>query len=311
MDYSAKITVPMSITHNRLISSNVPEDPVATEWDVGTTYADGDQVYRDQVNGHRVYESVQSGNTGKNPVTDGGTWWVEVGWTNRWKCLKTNTGQATVAETSASSIQYEFNVSQVCTEIAFRGLKTQRVLVRVYDALSTQIYYGSKDATETIDGVEWYIADMIFTDLPIASDCTVEIVIDTAVGSASAEVGQIIIGFTHSLGRVLGGTVTGFQDFSVKEQDEFGAFTITERGVADTLEFEIDHLTSVSWILRQILLDSRENPCLFWASEELIDWGIFCFGYADEPETIIETNISNTTVEVIGIAYTSYGDVAV
>lgn len=301
-----RITVPMPITHSRLISCSIGEDPDATPYDAGTTYAEGDQTYKDAAGEHKVYRSVQNANTGHNPSTDDGTWWVVVGWTNRWKCLKTDTGQPTVVN-NAVGVTYEFNVVQPCTEIALRALKTQRVNVRVYDAGATLIHHETKQGIETIDGVDWYVGDMIFTDLPIGEDCTVEVYIMSGVDYGPSQVGQIILGYTHVIGEVTEGTVVGFQDFSIKSQDEFGNFQITERGVADTIEFEFVHDTDKTWLVKQILLMSRATPCLFWDGEELIDSGIFIFGYADEPVTDLDVTKSYTQLDVIGIAYTPGG----
>lgn len=308
---SMKITVPMAMTHSRLLSTNIAEDPVATEYNAGTTYALDDQVYIDAAGEHKIYTSLQNGNTGNDPSDAANSaWWFDTDeWTNAWKCLKFDTGKQTVAD-DTSGIFYEIDPSQVCTEIGFRGLRCSSVRVVIKNASAVTVYDETKAAEETIDGVNWYVGDKLFTNLPVAANYTIEITIADPSGSDLAACGQIIMGFTHDIGRTLAGTITGMQDFSIKEQDEFGDFTITERGVADTLEFEVDHLTDVSWIVKQILLDSRTNPCLFWSSEELIDWGIFVFGYADDPETLLETNVSSTKIEVIGIAYTVHGLVA-
>jgi hypothetical protein len=50
----------------------------------GTTYADGDRVIV-TTGYHKIYESQQAANTGNDPTTDDGTWWLEVSSTNRWK----------------------------------------------------------------------------------------------------------------------------------------------------------------------------------------------------------------------------------
>jgi hypothetical protein len=54
----------------------------------GTTYADGDRVIVTTPNIHKIYESQQAANTGNDPTTDDGTWWLEVSSTNRWKLFR-------------------------------------------------------------------------------------------------------------------------------------------------------------------------------------------------------------------------------
>lgn len=86
------IIEPVRITPAMLISSNVPEDD-HPDWDAGTTYGNGDRVIRS----HRIFESVQGGNTGHNPAADDvGEWWVEVSATNRWRAFDLEIGRAHV-----------------------------------------------------------------------------------------------------------------------------------------------------------------------------------------------------------------------
>jgi len=54
----------------------VEERPLRPDWVAGSTYADGDEV----IGTDDVYYVSQAGaNTGNDPVSDDGTWWLEVG----------------------------------------------------------------------------------------------------------------------------------------------------------------------------------------------------------------------------------------
>ena len=77
-----KLIRPETVTDTIFQSSDVPENDYSA-WLVGTTYADGDRVIVTTPNIHKIYESQQGANTGNDPTTDDGTWWVEVSSTNR------------------------------------------------------------------------------------------------------------------------------------------------------------------------------------------------------------------------------------
>ena len=70
-----KLIRPETVTDTIFQSSDVPEADYSA-WLVGTTYADGDRVIVTTPNIHKIYESQQAANTGNDPTTDDGTWWL-------------------------------------------------------------------------------------------------------------------------------------------------------------------------------------------------------------------------------------------
>jgi hypothetical protein len=91
-DYTS-ILVPVTFDDSRITSITeggvaMPEDDNPA-WAAGVTYAEGDRVH--VVSTHKVYESLKSGNTGKDPtkpasqfnISGTPTWWAEVGPSNK------------------------------------------------------------------------------------------------------------------------------------------------------------------------------------------------------------------------------------
>ena len=68
---------PIAITDAKLVSSSVPEAPVAA-YVAGTTYALGDQAGVTTGTAQIVYESLQAGNVGNTPASSP-DWWQELG----------------------------------------------------------------------------------------------------------------------------------------------------------------------------------------------------------------------------------------
>ena len=89
---SLKFLKPVTITTAMLISSTRAETDHSA-WASGTTYAAADRCISTTT--HRIYASVQGSNTNHNPTTDDGTWWIDVGPTNRWAMFDQTVGSIT------------------------------------------------------------------------------------------------------------------------------------------------------------------------------------------------------------------------
>lgn len=298
--------VPIRLTHSRLLSCSLAEDSTATEWNIAASYDTGDAVYKDEAGGHRIFRSAIDSNVGNDPDTDDGTNWVEDDWTNRWKCLKFDTGAATLAPDS-SDIEYEIELIQPCSEIIFRGLRSSAVTIDVYNASAVLVHTATKGAEETIGGYDWYIGDLIFTDVPADEGYTVTVTVASPSGSDVAAVGQMAFGVSIELGLTVAGIELGINDFAKKDQDQYGKFSIVERGVSDTLDADILHDTHLNWLVQMIFQESKDAACAFWLSEALVDAGVLLIGYADEPVTTPGRIKSESSLDLVGIVYESYG----
>lgn len=93
---AASVLVPVDVVNTAGVLQSVTAGGVALaedpnpEWVAGTTYTIGQRVSRAST--HRVYESLKDNNTGKDPAlvanritaTGAGTWWFDVGPTNKY-----------------------------------------------------------------------------------------------------------------------------------------------------------------------------------------------------------------------------------
>ena len=300
------ITIPIRITHSRLLDCNLSEDLNATEYNAGTTYDALDEVYKDEAGEHKVYRSFQDSNTGNNPSTDDGTWWVEIGWTNRWKSLKDDTAEATIAEDS-TGIYYEIELASNCSEIGFMGLRCSAVTVVVKNGLTQTVFNETKLQEESYLGATWYIGDALFVDVPLTEGYTVEITVDDPSSSDLAQIGQVILGHTSRVGRMIETSTLGAEDRSRKEQDAEGNFIVIDRGQSATASFDFNIDTASSWIVEQILLGGRTDPRLYWEEDEdgeaRIDEALFIFGYMEDLTIPPTANNTQCTVDVKGFSF--------
>ncbi len=280
------IVPPLQITDSILIvgsppATNVPENDHAA-WSSLTTYAAGDRVILTST--HKIYESLQSGNVNKNPVTEA-LFWVEVGPTNRWAVFDTSVSTQTAQSTN---ITYTLEPGIAINSLAILNLTDA-------DEINIQITSPSSGSpgivyTETVDlGLtspfsDWYNwffgirsrpSQYIVTNLPIYTDGIFEIEI---LGGTDLAVGVILIGQQQRFGRGIRlGARVGIQDYSRKETSEFGETILVQRAFAKKANFDL-FIDKAEVDTLQIYLSAlRATPALWIGSTEYESTTVFGF----------------------------------
>lgn len=276
------IVKPFQVTNASLDTTDVPETDYA-EWASGTTYALGDRVILTST--HRVYESLQSSNTGNSPTAAGSTFWIEVGPTNRWAVFDDSTSTQTK---QADLIKYRLVPGQAINCVGVLNIAHARQLkVTVFSpATGTpgQVYQNIVDLTsvplapgwwEFFYGVRFTPTQSIMLDLPSYSDCEVEIEL---TGGADLAVGVIVIGQQQNfgLGIRLGARV-GIQDYSRKETNEFGDTILVQRAFAKRASFDLMVQKAEVDSLQNFLGTIRAQPVLWVGSNEYESTTLFGF----------------------------------
>lgn len=297
-----KLIEPKEITLGELISSTVPLDDF-TYWDVAVEYDSGDRV---AINGDPkiVYESSSSANTGNPPESDDGTFWIEVGASNRWKAFDKFLADPVVHD---DDIEYTFVLNGSISSIALFGLVAGEVTVKIYDPSDVLVFQKTTELTDTTDIIDWYSfytfegdydQEVLIPDLPAYAGNKLIVTISGATGT---EVGQIVAGKVWTIGETLANTEIGIQDFSFKERDEFGRATIVERDSFDTVDFNFVVNTKDVRRVKRLLNRLRATPCVYYISEDSISLGAFVYGYFPEFRIPLTVSVSFATLQVEGL----------
>lgn len=302
-----KVIAPLEITDAQILSTNVTEP--TSEWASGTTYAEGDRV---SVAAEKtVYESVQGSNTGNDPTTDDGTWWLEVFATNKWRAFDQKIADAT---SQAGTVQYVIQPSLLVTGVALFNLNAPQVRIQVEDTTTspnTETFDQTQALVDDSAIVDWFtfftedlsdqqIAEALFTGLP--GYPTSEITITVGDGTGTPSVGEIALGKVLQLGNTLQGTTIGLTSFSTKEQDAFGNFTIVPRAKSDPIDFEFSVPASNTGRVKKTLDRLRDTPAVYFADESLLYLGAITYGFFQEYDIPLQgTGLSVVTLEVEGL----------
>lgn len=299
-----RIIKPVTITDSILTSSTVPEDDYPV-WSSGTTYAIGDRVI--VISTHKVYESVQNSNTNNNPVTDNGTWWLEVSATNRWKAFDQKITDQ-VSETN--SIGYVLTpTGEFITAMGFFNLDAATLQVQLSDAIEGEYYNETFSLIDNSYVVDWYtyffepqrkLEELVLNDLPPYTGPTITITINET--GSTAEVGQIVIGRYLDLGALQYNTSVSIEDFSRKERDTFGNPIIVQRAFAQLADYDIVLETSAVRRVQSILSEIRTTPVVWFAGTDTERFGTTIYGYYRDFSINLSTpSLSYATIEVEGL----------
>lgn len=234
-----KILPPFEVTPSNLTSNVAITE---TEWTAGT-YATGVQRYQ----GVTLYEVVADPDTTDEPVVgvlaDPPTW-IEVGAINRFKMFSSIIGDATVGD---GDIEVTIDSDgTLINGVALFQMAAQTVQVIVTDAVEGVVYDETRDLQDVTGINNWYAyffqpynlaTSAVFTDLPSYIGAEVTVIIDNTTDDA--KVGELIVGRQQNLGVTLQNFSFGIEDFSRKERDVFGNFSIIERRFAKLANYDV------------------------------------------------------------------------
>jgi hypothetical protein len=296
-----KIIRPVTIDDAVFQSSDVPENDYAA-WAGGTTYADGDRVIV-TTGYHKIYESQQAANTGNDPTTDDGTWWLEVSSTNRWKMFDAIVQDQTV---QATQIVTTLQSPTVVNSMAFLNVEATTIEVTVTDAVEGVVYDETFNMTSYSGIQDWYSYffepiirkdQLAITDLPPYANAEIEITINS---SADAKIGALVMGQFANLGLSQHGASLSIIDYSTKTTDAQGRVTITDGPYADKMEVDVVLDTSVIGQANATLSSLRTTPAV-WIAEDNND-DLVIYGYYREFDIILSNpTISRISLEIEGL----------
>ena len=233
-----KIIPPLTVTPNEL-TSNVPIEE--TEW-TADTYSTGTERYV----GTDLYEVVAVPDTADEPVAGAAKeppTWIKVGKINRYKMFSFVIGEAT---TVASPLEVKVNFPFLINGVALFDLRATSVQVVVEDPVEGIVYDETQQLADPTGINNWFEyffrpyalkSDAVFTDLPSFATSDVNVTVINTDGDV--KVGEMIVGRIEDIGITLQDFTFGIEDFSRKERDIFGNFTIIERRFAKVASYDV------------------------------------------------------------------------
>jgi len=290
---------PTPITNTLFHDSSITE-PSAAEladpsylgiWAAGTTYSVNAIVL--VVATHKLYKSLQNGNLGNTPGGAGNaTWWLDYGASERWKPFDAKVGSQA---TGADSITYELDPGPI-DSVAILNLEAASVAVTLTDVggAGPAVVWNE---TTLADGL--FVTDIVKTDFPLTY-LTPHLTIVITYTGETALVGEIIVGQKKSLGTMKYTPSVGIIDYSIKQVDSFGNYTVLERAYSKRLECETHFANTALDATYNLLAEYRARPAVWVGSEDYPSMIVYGF-YKRFSIAIPYPDFSICTLEIEGL----------
>lgn len=263
---------------------------------VGDTFEYNLKVYEVLIN------NTDQPNTGalESPAT-----WLDKGAINRLRMFDGKLDSLTISD---SKITVDITPAQTSAGIALLNLNTKTVQVTMTDPTAGLVYDSGVISMLDNSGVnDWFAfffspyikkADFVSLSLPSYPDAVIQVIVDA--DGESVSIGQIVMGRTFSIGQSQFGTGVGIIDFSVKEQDQFGNFSILERKFSKRADFDVKIPTNSVSGAQRTLARFRATPAV-WVGDESKEETII-YGYYKSFDIVISNPaLSDTSILVEGL----------
>lgn len=293
-----KVIVPANIT---TFTSNVVENEYPA-WATGMTYDAGARVIT--LATHQVWQSVQAGNSGKNPVTDAGTWWILVGATDLYKPFDKKINDRASRN---SDMQWTMSLTTQADGLALFGIGAATIRVQITLSGAT-LYDQTHQVIDTSEITDWYSfftyvpafeTELILTDLPAFAGAQVQVTLSSGGGATS--IGEIVLGRVQTLGVTLEGSSIGMTDYSLKDRDEWGNPLIVERPFSDTTTFSFAMPPQDGRRVKRILSSLRATPAVYFADADTADFGTTIYGFFADFDIPLTHGMSFANLEIEGL----------
>lgn len=293
-DDVCSILVPVDVINGAGVLSSVTAGGVALAedtnpaWASGTTYAAGARVHL--VSTHKVYESAQSGNVGKDPslpanqynASGVATWWIEVGPTNRTAMFD---GQVT-SQTSAASPLVVTLRPGAFNGFALFGIDADSYSVTVKDAPGGNVIYS--EPTTALEGsmpgdYYEYFFDRFkplrqFIRNGIDPYGSSEITLTLTRTTGNVQLGMFAIGDLRPIGIPQRDAKVEPQDFSYIKQDAFGNATIKKRPNATSMSISAVMDKEEAGTVLETVKELLGTPVVVVGSEAMFYEWMLAFG---------------------------------
>ncbi len=285
-----------------ITACDVPENDYA-DWLIGTAYVVGNTV----LSTHKIYECLVN-NTGFLPEdNDGGTTpkWLDLGYDNRWQMFDAIVGsQATQANTIGVTLE-----PGLVDSIAFLDLDATEIIITMTDPTEGIVYTETVDLINkgvVVDGYTYFFEPIITDDavvllgIPPYPNASIAITINNPSGTVL--IGTLIVGAQKYLGGTQYSPSVGINDYSKKEVDVFGNYSILERTYSKRLSCELFLPNTSVDDLQRTLASHRATP-LVWVGVDSGYSAMIVYGFFKNFEIVIAYPTQSTcNLEIEGLS---------
>ena len=290
------LIVPIEVTADKL-TTNVAETEYPA-WSSSTDYTSGNLVQYE----HKIYKALVS-NTNVLPTNT--NTWVYVSYTNPFRMFdkenSSKTTNSTVIDVTIAPSIYD----GIVNSIAILEVTANSVQITVTDATDGVVYdktFSLINYSNVLNIYDYFfepinlVNQSLTIDLPnyVGADIRIQIFGD------AVSIGTCLLGKYVKIGCTKYGAGVGITDYSKKEADTFGGFTVVERNYSKRGTFEVVVPTENLDNIVNVFASRRAKPTLYFATQKYKCTIIYGF-YKDFSPIISYPTISEMNLEIEGL----------
>lgn len=273
-----------------IIASNVPEPDTGepTVYNPSGTYNTGTET----IYNHRRWKCLDDGVSGIAPGTDP-LKWSDQGATNRWKMFDEKIGTQTIR---GGDLVVTLDASR-CGSLALFGLRGTEVRVQLTAGATVYpVQVHSLLARNSASWSDYFWGEMryrstLLVSFPIHYSSTVQITIKAISGEARC--GQCVVGRSLVIGKSLWSASPRFIDYSRKNADEDGNYTLVPGGYADELSIPVMVATQSMDSVRRSVIETRGSAAVWVGDDTGHMESMVIYGFVREFEPVIQGAIKS------------------
>lgn len=294
-----KIIIPSPTVCANIISVNIPvTEPL---WLVGTTYAKGDLVTRSTC-GANVYESLTATNAGNDPEDPVSTDWLWIGASNAFAMFDSKNGTQSVYP---DVITAEVTLSELTNAVALVNVNANQARFEAWDEggiLVMDETFNLRDYGVS-SMYDYYFEEITLKDRLVAFG--VPALVAGSKGKLTltgvdVRLGSLVYGKQFNIGDSQYGISLSIKDFSTKELDTFGNYTIVERSFQNVMDAQITVANEDIAQVKKILAANRSVP-LVWVADQNKEETIVYGYYRDFSITLPHTAYAECRLRTEGL----------
>ena len=215
-------------------------------------------------------------NRGISPDVDvagTGTNWIEYSATNRWKAFDKKLGDQVQKSTN---MQFVVTPGVAIEAVSFFNLDADTFDMTYYVAgVDTKTVSTSLISTREIVDAKTYFfngflksTELAYTDLPLGNGGILTVTLTKSTPGEMVGLGEIVFGTTRPLGLTQYGASISITDYSKKETDVFGNYTILERAYSSRMSLDMWLPPAQVDVLKRLLVEIRATPVVWVGSDD-------------------------------------------
>ena len=262
--YGMGFLPPMAITLANM-TTNVPASTLPA-WNAGVQYALNEEIISaDRV----IWRSMAANNLGNDPATTTGKW-QNRGVENRMRAFDTSLG--TYVEHD-DLVEFVITPGRVVTDVQLLGVQASDVQVVVNDPVHGELMNtGSVLMLKPSGNSHWgYYFHPIeretrlhISGLPAYTQATITIRIRNP--GAKARCSEIVMGRAIWLGNTQWRPSIGFDDWSVKQRDDWGGWKASQGAYSDRMKLQVLVQGTQYERTRELILPYRAKPVVWFGA---------------------------------------------